>query len=407
MTRRLFTSESVTSGHPDKVCDQVSDAIVDACLATDPQARVAVETMVKGMDDKGLIVLGGEVTLRGEVPDYEEIARRVCSEIGYTSQLIGMDSMDPDLTEVRVVISTQSPDISDGVNVGGAGDQGMMFGYACTESETFGGLVGTYMPLPSLLSQMLTRRLTEVRETGLLPWARPDGKSQITVEYDADGKPTRIDAVVLALQHQDLVAQCGSREGELDHIRNELIKHVAKPILPSELLDDDTKYIINGTGRFVDPGGPYTDAGLTGRKIIVDTYGGSAPHGGGAFSGKDPTKVDRSAAYMTRYVAKHVVASGLADRCTIQVAYAIGVDEPVSVNIDSHGTGIISDAEIERRIARVFDMRPRAIIEHLGLRKPIYQASAAGGHFGRDATESGHFSWERIDLSILDELRQS
>jgi len=406
MSERLFTSESVSSGHPDKLCDQVSDAILDACISVDPFARVAVETLVKGMENKSLIVLGGEVTVNGEIPDYEKIARETCAKVGYNSHAIGMDATSEDLCEVRVAITTQSPDISDGVNVGGAGDQGMMFGYACTESESFPGLIGTYMPLPSILSQQLTRRLTEVREKDILPWVRPDGKSQVTIEYGDDGSPLRASTIVLANQHEDLIHSTGSLESEREFIHEELLRHVINHVIPKDLIDSETKIIVNGTGRFVDPGGPYADAGLTGRKIIVDTYGGSAPHGGGAFSGKDPTKVDRSAAYMTRWVAKHVVASGLADKCTIQVAYAIGRDEPVSINVDTHSTGIISDVEIESRISQVFDFSPKNIIETLELRNPIYFVSASGGHFGRDPTNSGHFSWERIIPEKMEMLRK-
>ncbi len=406
MTGRLFTSESVSSGHPDKLCDQISDAILDACIQIDPFARVAVETLVKGMENKSLIVLGGEVTVTGDAPNYEQIARDVCANVGYTNHDIGMDATSKELCEVRVAITTQSPDISDGVNVGGAGDQGMMFGYACTESESFPGLIGTYMPLPSILSQQLTRRLTEVREKNILPWIRPDGKSQVTIEYSEDGKPLRASTIVLANQHKDLTPETGSLDLERDLIHEELVKNVINQVIPEELIDSETKIIVNGTGRFVDPGGPYADAGLTGRKIIVDTYGGSAPHGGGAFSGKDPTKVDRSAAYMTRWVAKHVVASGLADKCTIQVAYAIGKEEPVSINIDTHSTGIISDTEIESRVSKVFDFSPQKIIENLELRNPIYLVSASGGHFGRDYTKLGHFSWERINPEKMEMLRK-
>ena len=406
MGERLFTSESVSSGHPDKLCDQVSDAILDACISIDPFARVAVETLVKGMEKKSLIVLGGEVTVKGEIPDYEKIARDTCAKVGYNSHKIGMDATNEELCEVRVAITTQSPDISDGVNDGGAGDQGMMFGYACTESESFPGLIGTYMPLPSILSQQLTRRLTEVRERNILPWIRPDGKSQVTIEYDENGTPLRASTIVLANQHKDLTEETGSISSEREFIHEELKKHVIEYVIPKELLDSETNIIVNGTGRFVDPGGPYADAGLTGRKIIVDTYGGSAPHGGGAFSGKDPTKVDRSAAYMTRWVAKHVVASGLADKCTIQVAYAIGRDEPVSINVDSHSTGIISDVEIESRISKVFDFTPKNIIENLELRNPIYFVSASGGHFGRDPSALGHFSWERIIPEKMNMLRK-
>ncbi|RAH16374.1 MAG: methionine adenosyltransferase [Methanobacteriota archaeon] len=406
MRGRLFTSESVSSGHPDKLCDQISDAILDECIKLDPNARVAVEAFVKGMEDKSLIVLGGEVTVDGEVPDYEKIARDVCINVGYNSHEIGMDARSSEVCEMKVAITTQSPDISDGVNIGGAGDQGMMFGYACTESESFPGLIGTFMPLPTILSQQLTRRLQEVREKGILPWIRPDGKSQVTIEYDESGTARRASTVVLANQHKDLIEEKGSIEEEREYIQSELIKHVVNYVIPDELIDSETKIIVNGTGRFVDPGGPYADAGLTGRKIIVDTYGGSAPHGGGAFSGKDPTKVDRSAAYMTRWVAKHVVASGLADKCTIQVAYAIGRDEPVSITVNTHSTGIISDKEIESRISNVFDFTPQKIIENLGLRNPIYLVTASGGHFGRDPSSKGHFSWERIIPEKMEMLRR-
>ena len=408
MAEHLFTSESVSSGHPDKLCDQISDAILDACIQADPFARVAVETLVKGMKEKSLIVLGGEVTVNGEIPDYEKIARDTCAKVGYTSHDIGMDATSEELCEVRVAITTQSPDISDGVNVGGAGDQGMMFGYACTESESFPGLIGTYMPLPSLLSQKLTRRLTEVREKNILPWVRPDGKSQVTIQYDKEGNPVRASTIVIANQHKDLIDETGSVEQEQEYIQHELKKHVIDYVIPESygLIDSETKIIVNGTGRFVDPGGPYADAGLTGRKIIVDTYGGSAPHGGGAFSGKDPTKVDRSAAYMTRWVAKHVVASGLADKCSIQVAYAIGRDEPVSINVNTDSTGIISDNEIESRVSKVFDFSPKKIIENLELRNPIYFVTASGGHFGRDFNSAGHFTWEKINPEKIEMLRK-
>ena len=401
METYLLTSESVTEGHPDKLCDQVSDAILDAIMKEDPNARVACETATT----TNLVVLLGEITTTANV-NFEKIARDTCAKVGYNSHEIGMDATSEELCEVRVAITTQSPDISDGVNVGGAGDQGMMFGYACTESESFPGLIGTYMPLPSILSQQLTRRLTEVREKNILPWVRPDGKSQVTIEYDAKGNPLRASTVVLANQHKDLTEETGSIDLERKHIHNELEKHVIEYVIPKQLLDSETKIIVNGTGRFVDPGGPYADAGLTGRKIIVDTYGGSAPHGGGAFSGKDPTKVDRSAAYMSRWVAKHVVASGLADKCTIQVAYAIGREEPVSINIDTHSTGIISDVDIESRISKVFDFSPKKIIENLELRNPIYFVSASGGHFGRDPTGLGHFSWERIIPEKMEMLRK-
>ncbi len=410
MIRHLFTSESVTEGHPDKVCDRVSDAILDACLALDSNARVAVETLVKGTSDQSYIVLAGEVTVAGGTPDYEAIARATVAEIGYTEHKIGMDATDPELTVVDVRITTQSPHIARGVTQHnldqGAGDQGLMFGFACDETERFPELEGSWMPLPAHLSLMLTRKLTEVRADGTLPWARPDGKSQVTVEYDAKGEPMRVDTVVIAIQHDsELAEQFGGDIGaEQAHVKSEIRRAVIDGVIPSALMDNDTKVIVNGTGRFADPGGPYADAGITGRKIIVDTYGGMGRHGGGAFSGKDPSKVDRSAAYGARFAAKHVVASGLARRCEIQLAYAIGVAEPVSVLVDTFGSGVISDDEIASRVSSTFDFRPWAIIGAHDMLRPIFSPTAAGGHFGRKASD-GFFPWESLNDDALRSLQ--
>ncbi len=412
MTNILFSSESVTSGHPDKLCDAISDAIVDACLAIDSNARVAVETCVKGKEEKGLIVLAGEVSLNGKTPDYESIAREAGAAIGYVSHSIGMDATDSQLCDVQVHITTQSANIAQGVNKDGlnqgAGDQGMMFGYACNETENYEGLKGRYFPLAAALSQRLTRRLTTVREQGILPWSRPDGKSQVTVEYNSDGSISRVHTVVIAIQHDDKLKDQfdGSEERELDYVRQQIKEHVVEKSIPSELLDDNYKLVVNGTGRFADPGGPYADAGLTGRKIIVDTYGGMGRHGGGAFSGKDPSKVDRSAAYASRWAAKHVVAAGLADRCEIQLAYVIGVAEPVSVRVETFGSSRESEAEIARRVNETFDFRPGAISRDLNLQRPIYSVTAAGGHFGRNVGPSGEFPWEQIDSSRIQSLQQ-
>ena len=404
--RILFSSESVTGGHPDKLCDAISDAIVDACIEQDPHARVACETLVKGTVDASLIVLAGEITVAGDTPDYETIARRAAASIGYTDQDAGMDANNCDL---QVHITTQSPHISQGVSQGdlsqGAGDQGLMFGFACTESEHFPQLAGTFMPLPALLSQDLTRRLSEVRENGLMPWARPDGKSQVTVEYEADGRPSRLWAVVIAVQHEDMVEQFGSEAAEHAFIEAEVQRHVIDAVIPPELIDEKTDIIVNGTGRFV-RGGPYADAGLTGRKIFVDTYGGMGRHGGGAFSGKDPSKVDRSGAYASRWAAKHVVAAGLAESCEIQLAYAIGVSEPVSIRVMTTGSGAtgVTEDEIIRRVRNTFDFRPGAMIRDLGLLAPIYSPTAAGGHFGREPV-GNTFPWERLDETRLASLR--
>ena len=362
----LFTSESVTEGHPDKIADQISDAVLDAALAEDPTSRVACETLIT----TGLVVMAGETTTKAHV-DYGKVARETIRNIGYTRGKYGFDC---DTCSVLSAIDRQSPDIAMGVDTGGAGDQGLMFGFACNETPEL-------MPLPIQLAHLLARRLSEVRKSGDLPYLRPDGKSQVTIEY-RDGRPFRASAIVISSQHADNVTN--------EQLRAEIEEKVIRSTVSSELMDGDTKIHINPTGRFV-TGGPQGDAGLTGRKIIVDTYGGYAPHGGGAFSGKDPTKVDRSAAYMARYVAKNIVAAGLADRCLVQLAYAIGVAEPVSVMVDTKGTGRISENALANLVRNNFDLTPRGIIEELDLRRPIYHATAAYGHFGRD--EDG-FSWE-------------
>ena len=414
MTQRMFSSESVTAGHPDKVCDAVSDAIVDACLERDPNARVAVETCVKGTPEKSVIILAGEVSLEGDTPDYAAIARKAAADIGYTSHEIGMDATNESLCDVLVYVTTQSTFINQGVdrdNIDsqGAGDQGLMFGYACDETEAYDDLKGRYFPLAAALSQRLSRRLKTVREDNTLPWARPDGKTQVTVAYNEDGSILGVDTVVIAIQHDKHLKDRfeGSVEAELAHIRQEISKHVVETTIPQELLLPGYKLVVNGTGRFADPGGPYADAGLTGRKIIVDTYGGMGRHGGGAFSGKDPSKVDRSAAYAARWAAKHVVAAGLATKFEIQLAYVIGVAEPVSLMVDSFGTGRVSDELLAKRVEATFDFRPAAIARDLNLLRPIYSETSSGGHFGRVPTDDGHFPWERIDSARIENLLQS
>tara|TARA_B100000767_G_scaffold273379_1_gene303303 strand:- start:1059 stop:2297 length:1239 start_codon:yes stop_codon:yes gene_type:complete len=410
MTGDLFSSESVTRGHPDKLCDTISDAIVDACLAVDSNARVAVETCVKGKEDMGLIVLAGEVSLSGSPPDYETVAREAAAGVGYTSHSIGMDATSSKYTEVQVHITTQSSYIAQGVNKDmlsqGAGDQGLMFGYACTETEAYSELEGRFFPLAAALSQRLTRRLTKVREQGILPWARPDGKSQVTVEYDEDGNVSNVHTVIIAIQHdKDLKDQFnGSEKEELAYVNQQIKEHVVEYVIPAGLRKGDYTLVVNGTGRFADPGGPYADAGLTGRKIIVDTYGGMGRHGGGAFSGKDPSKVDRSAAYASRWAAKHVVAAGLASRCEIQLAYVIGIAQPVSVRVETFGTSELSDRVLAERVKSTFDFRPGAIARDLNLLNPIYSVTASGGHFGRTPGENGTFPWERIEQERIASL---
>lgn len=373
-TYNVFTSESVSEGHPDKMADQISDAVLDAIIADDPHSRVAVETMVK----TGMTVIAGEVRTNTYV-DLEEVVRKTITEIGYDNSEVGFDG---NTCAVLNAIGKQSNDIAQGVDAGdnkdiGAGDQGLMFGYATNETAVL-------MPAPIYYSHLLVKRQAEVRKNGTLPWLRPDAKSQVTLRYD-QGKPVSIDAVVLSTQH--------SPDISLSDLQEAVRKEIITPILPEEWLHKDTKYHINPTGQFI-IGGPVGDCGLTGRKIIVDTYGGMAHHGGGAFSGKDPTKVDRSAAYAGRYVAKNIVAAGLADRCEIQVSYAIGVSEPTSISIETYGTGKISDEEISMLVREHFDLRPRGLMDMLDLRRPIYQATAAYGHFGR---EEENFTWEKTD----------
>ena len=366
----LFTSESVTEGHPDKIADQISDAILDACLEQDPYSRVACETLTA----TGFVVIAGEITTKAYV-DFQTLVRGVVAAIGYDNALYGFDS---NTCAVISSINKQSGDIAMGVDTGGAGDQGMMFGYATNETEEL-------MPAPISFAHKLSKRLSEVRKSGKMSYLRPDGKSQVTVEYSAEGKPVRIDAVVISTQHAETISN--------EELRADILKHVIQAVLPAELLDENTKYHINPTGRFV-IGGPMGDSGLTGRKIIVDTYGGMGRHGGGAFSGKDPTKVDRSAAYMARYIAKNIVASGLADRCEVQLAYAIGVAEPVSVLVDTFGTGKVASDKLQELVRANFNLTPKAIIEGLNLRRPIYRKTAAYGHFGRSDKE---FTWEATD----------
>ena len=386
MAHRLFTSESVTEGHPDKVCDQISDAVLDDILAHDPEAHVACESFTT----TGMIVVMGEITTK-HYTDIPAIARRTVERIGYTDPSYGFDYRS---CAVMTAIDEQSPDIAMGVNQSfeaqngdadaadlvGAGDQGMMFGYACDETQEL-------MPAPISMAHRLSRKLAEARKSGELGWLRPDGKSQVTVEYDEEGRVVRCPAIVVSTQHDPDVA--------LKDLREAVVETIIKPVIPANYIDGDTKFYVNPTGRFV-VGGPVGDTGLTGRKIIVDTYGGMAGHGGGCFSGKDPTKVDRSAAYMARYVAKNVVAAGLARRCQIEVAYAIGVAHPVSVMVDTHGTGRISDEKIAAIVNECFDLRPASIISYLDLRRPIYEQTAAYGHFGRTDVD---LTWERTDMA--------
>ena len=365
----LFTSESVTEGHPDKIADQISDAVLDEVMRQDPKGRVACETLVT----TGLVVVSGEITTSAQV-DYDELIRKTIDQVGYNDALYGFDS---NTCAVMCTVKRQSPDIAMGVDTGGAGDQGLMFGYACNETEEL-------MPMPIQLAHRLTQRLSDVRKSKKLPFLRPDGKSQVTVEY-RDGKPARVDCVVISTQHSNEVSN--------EELRSAVMEHVIKPIVPANMLDSKTKFHINPTGRFV-IGGPMGDAGLTGRKIIVDSYGGYSRHGGGAFSGKDPSKVDRSACYMARYIAKNIVAAGLASRAEVQLAYAIGVAEPVSVMVDTFGTGTIPEEKITQLVRENFSLTPKAIIETLDLRRPVYKQTAAYGHFGR--TGPG-FTWERTD----------
>ncbi len=367
--RHLFTSESVTEGHPDKIADQISDGVLDAILAQDPIARVACETLVT----TGLAIIAGEITTSCYV-DFQKIVRQVIKDVGYTRAKYGFDY---ETCSVLSSIHEQSRDIGQGVDTGGAGDQGLMFGYACTETPEL-------MPLPIMLAHKLVRGLSQARREGVLDYLRPDGKSQVTIEYDGD-KPMRVDAVVLSTQHSPTVTH--------DTIREDLIEKIINSVIPDDMMDKHTKVYVNPTGRFV-TGGPHGDAGVTGRKIIVDTYGGAAPHGGGAFSGKDPTKVDRSACYMARYIAKNVVAAGMADRAMVQLAYAIGVADPVSVLVDTQGTGRVADEKIVELVRAHFQLTPRGIMESLDLRRPIYRKTAAFGHFGRTEPE---FTWERTD----------
>jgi S-adenosylmethionine synthetase len=374
----LFTSESVSEGHPDKMCDQISDAILDALIAQDPDSRVACETLAK----TGMVVVAGEITTRATI-NYADVVREVVQDIGYTSSELGFDATT---CSVLSAIGQQSPDISQGVTEGeglhkeqGAGDQGMMFGFACDETKEF-------MPFPIYTAHRLVEALTQARKSGQLPFLRPDAKSQVTVHYK-DGKPARADTVLISTQHNP--------DATYNTIKEAVIEDIIKRVVPKEFMDNKTVFLVNPTGRFVH-GGPFADCGLTGRKIIVDTYGGYGRHGGGAFSGKDPSKVDRSAAYMARYIAKNVVAAGLATRCEVQVAYAIGMAAPVSVLVDTFGTGVLPDERISKVVTEIFDLRPAEIVKTLGLKRPIYRPTAAYGHFGRPA-EGEKFTWERID----------
>ncbi len=384
MSKYLFTSESVTEGHPDKVCDAISDAILDNLLSQDQESHVACETLATN----GLVVVSGEVRSSGSL-DVENIVKETLLDIGYTDEAKGMDNNS---VEVRAIIHEQSPEIAQGVDSDdlseqGAGDQGLMFGFACKETEEL-------MPLPIQIAQRLTERLATLRKDGTLPWLRPDGKSQVTVEYDGFS-PIRVTKVVIATQHDDMLDKYGSEEEELNFVKKEVINHIITPVLDTYDIPYENEFIVNGTGRFV-YGGPAADTGLTGRKIIVDTYGGYAPHGGGAFSGKDPSKVDRSAAYMSRYIAKNVVAANLAERCEVQLSYGIGVAEPTSFYVRTFGTGLVSDEKLTSVCSEIFPLRPGEIVNHLDLKKPRYYVTSAYGHFGRSGE---NFTWEKTDLS--------
>jgi len=388
MKNYLFTSESVTEGHPDKICDQISDAILDEILSQDTESRVACETMIT----TGWVIVSAEITTTAKV-DYDNIIKQTLSDIGYTREELGAITMQEKSEKklwVSTLIKNQSPHIAQGVdfdenNEQGAGDQGLMFGYACNETPEL-------MPFPIILSHRLAEKLSSVRKEKILPWLKPDGKSQVTIEYDHHDNPIKIQKVVIATQHEDMLDQFSSEKDEHAYIKDNIIKYVILPVLSEYKLDYNDDFLVNGTGRFVE-GGPIADVGLTGRKIIVDTYGGYARHGGGAFSGKDPSKVDRSAAYMTRYIAKNIVAAKLADKCEVQVSYCIGVSEPISVNVNTFNTGKISDSKLVDVINEVFDLRPHRIIKHLNLKRPIYKKLAAYGHFGR----KGDYNWELTD----------
>ncbi len=382
----LFTSESVTEGHPDKTCDLISDSILDAILTQDEDARVACETMITS----GNVVVSGEITTLANI-DYDNIVKETLKYIGYSNDDLIEENCSEKSLNITKIIKKQSPHIAQGVNISenheqGAGDQGLMFGYACNETPEL-------MPLPITLAHRLTKKLTEVRKNGVLDWLKADGKSQVTIEYNSNNEPLKVTKVVIATQHIDMIEQLGSEEKEHQFIRNNIIEKVILPILNEYSLEYDEDFIINGTGRFVD-GGPVADVGLTGRKIIVDTYGGYAKHGGGAFSGKDPSKVDRSAAYMARYIAKNIVASELALRCEVQLAYCIGVANPMSINVNSFNTGILSDLELKDLVKKTFDLKPASIIKKLNLKQPIYKRFAAYGHFGREK----NCSWESLDM---------
>lgn len=377
---KFITSESVTEGHPDKVCDQISDAVLDEIMKKDPAGRVACETFIT----RGMVVVGGEITTKTYV-DIDELARKVVREIGYTDNKYGFNH---ETCAVINVIGRQSPDIAQGVDTGGAGDQGLMVGYACDETPEL-------MPLPLVLAHKLSMRLAEVRKKNILDYLGPDGKSQVTVEY-RDGEPHRIETIVLSTQHLDTILDKSGHQ-ITEKARQEIIREVILPVIDKKMIDKNTKILVNPTGKFV-VGGPQSDTGVTGRKIIVDTYGGVAPHGGGAFSGKDPTKVDRSAAYMARYIAKNIVASGAARECTVQLAYAIGVAEPVGVYVDTHGSGLIGEEELVELVRKNFDLTPRGIIRDLKLRRPIFRKTASYGHFGRNDKD---FAWEKTDKKAV------